>query len=85
MQYPVYRKYPNDLAFFRILSEDEFEELSIIGTRYTLSRIKAQILPDRVYIKDMLDLHNGHWVLSSEEEYFAMKKECEENRRLIAQ
>lgn len=69
MQFPVYRKYPNDLSFFRISDPSHFEELKITGKHVELYLFEANILPDRNFIADMLEMKDGHWVESNEAEF----------------
>lgn len=61
MNFPVYRKYKNDKSFFKISSFREFEELKIWGSKYSIHSIKADILPDRNFIHDMLNNINQYW------------------------
>ena len=52
-----------------MLSLEAFEEVSVIGRRFSIVRYEAKILPDRQFISDMLNLYNGHWVEISEQEF----------------
>lgn len=81
MTFPLFRKYPNNASFFRLDSAEEFLELKIMGSRYSLISIKAKILPDRNYITDMITMENDHWIASSEEEFERALKECRQNRK----
>ena len=73
MSFPVYRKYPNNKNYFKIISAAEFEEVQVLGNRYTLHVIQSKILPDRNFISDMINNHGGHWVMIDEAEYEQMK------------
>lgn len=53
-KFPVYRKYKNNKHFFKIISNEEFDEISFIGTKPILINHKAKILPDRNFIQDLL-------------------------------
>lgn len=77
--FPVYRKYPNNKSYFKVLSPDTFEEVQVIGRYYNVFRFTAKILPDRNLISDMLDLSQGHWVISDEREFEAFKAACIKN------
>ena len=69
IQYPTYRKYKNNKNFFKIINENEFEEISFIGNKAIIIKHLAKILPDRNFISDLLhDLGNTS-VLSNQEEY----------------
>ncbi len=83
MDFPVYRKYPNEKHFFRIHSHEEFEELFIMGSRYGLRRKKADTYPDRLLIQDMLNKKDGNWLASSEEEFEDALAVCKRDRALL--
>ncbi len=72
--FPAYRKYTNNSSFFKILSEEEFEEIKKLPVGYELFTFKAKILPDRNYIWDMLYDFQLHWEEISEEEYNSVKE-----------
>ncbi len=74
--FPVYRKYPNNKSYFKVLSPDTFEEVLVMGRYYSVHRFTAKILPDRNLISDMLDLSQGHWVISDESEHEAFLTDC---------
>lgn len=69
MQFPVFRKYKNNKHFFKIISNDEFEELSFIGKKIIITLHKATILPDRNFISDLLHDIGNTAELATEEEY----------------
>ncbi|MBL4624346.1 MAG: hypothetical protein JKY42_04310 [Flavobacteriales bacterium] len=68
-RFPTYRKYSNNKVFFKILSLEEFEEVTIGIGGVSKQLIKAKIHPDRVLIMDMLSNHGGYWEESSEKEW----------------
>ena len=76
-QFPQYRKYPNDKGFFKIFSAEAFEEITIMGSRYSISQFQAKIHPDRLYIRDLLYHYHEYYEAISEEEYEAVKQCCE--------
>lgn len=67
--FPLYRKYKNNKNFFKITSENEFEELSIIGTKLIIKKHQVKILPDRNFIFDLIKNPDALFLNSSEEEY----------------
>lgn len=67
--YPVFRKYDNNRSFFKILSPNEFIEIQLMGNTYFKYEMTAKILPDFHLINDMISLHNGHWITSTELEF----------------
>jgi hypothetical protein len=56
MEFPVYRKRINNKNFYKILSEDEFIELQIIGKKINIYKVKAKIYPDFLLIKDLINI-----------------------------
>jgi hypothetical protein len=69
MDFPVYRKYKNNKHFFKIMSENEFEEISFIGTKVFVVQHVAKILPDRNFISDLLHDVGNTCEESTQEEY----------------
>ena len=84
INYPVYRKYPHNRTFFKVLSEDEFEELQIIGRHYSIHSIKAKILPDRNFIQDLIFDFAIYWKEIKAEEYNEQMKNCEKTMKRLA-
>ena len=71
--YPQYRKYSNNKSYFKIISNDEFEEIQVLGTKKSIHYFKAKILPDRNFIYDMTFDYNKFWQKIEEKEYEAVK------------
>ena len=71
MDFPQYRKYPGNRSYFRIMAEDRFDELQVMGNRGILHTVKAEIYPDKLRIADMLTNEGGHWEMSNAEEFEA--------------
>ena len=59
--YPVYRKYPHGNTWFKVLGDDCFEELQVIGQRFSVTTHQASILPDFNYINDLVHDYKPHW------------------------
>ena len=83
MKFPIYRKYSHNRTYFKITSEKNFEELNIIGKTYSLHNFQSKILPDRLFIQDMIDNRNNHWDEISEEEYDQKKTYCTEKLQKV--
>ena len=66
--FPTYRKYKNNKNFFKIINENEFEEISFIGSKVVVTKHLAKILPDRNLIADLLH-DNNFSNQSTKEEY----------------
>ena len=69
MQFPIYRKYKNNKHFFKIINNEEFEELSFIGKKLIITQLKATILPDRNFISDLIRDVGNTSEICTEEEY----------------
>lgn len=69
MEFPIYRKYKNNKHFFKIISMDEFEELSFIGKKLIVTLHQATILPDRNFVSDLLHDIGNTSEIATEEEY----------------
>lgn len=73
MNYPQYRKYKNNKSYFRINSEETFDEIRATGNKYFLYHFTAKILPDRNFISDMLKNTGGNWETITESEYNSIR------------
>lgn len=69
MKFPIYRKYKNNNHFFKIMSMDEFEEISFIGKKLIVTLHQVTILPDRNFISDLLHDIGNTAEIATEEEY----------------
>lgn len=77
--FPVYCKYPNNKAYFKINSFSEFEEIQVMGSKLLFHLISANILPDRNLIRDMVFNYNDYWRTNDPEEYERLKEKCMKN------
>ncbi len=71
--YPQYRKYSNNKSFFKILSPSNFEEIQVLGTKKSLHKFEAKILPDRNFIYDLTFDYHKHWEICDQLEYENLK------------
>ena len=76
MHFPQYRKYKNGQSFFRINTAEDMEELKLMGKYFKLYHIKATILPERVFIGDMLEAYHEFADAITETEYTAQLSWC---------
>jgi hypothetical protein len=83
MDFPAYRKYSNNKSYFKVLGPEVFEEIYVIGKRYSIRKYEAKILPDRQLIHDMLHMHNHHWVEITEQEYDKFVLECSQDYKKV--
>jgi len=73
--YPQYRKYPNNKSYFKILSPNAFEEIQVLGEKKTFHFFKAEILPDKNYILDLVFNYVPYWVVCDAIEYEKLRLE----------
>lgn len=74
MKFPVYRKYRNELSWFRIESSEKFEEIRKIGTRFEVTSHEVRILPDRNMLHDLLYAYENFAVEITSDEYSQVRK-----------
>ncbi len=71
--YPQYRKYLNGHNFFKIISDKEWEEIQVMGSKYSIHQFKVSIFPDRNYLYDMTFDYEKNWVAIDNAEYEKIK------------
>lgn len=69
INFPVYRKYKNGRSYFKILNEQQFEELRIVGQRHLQNLVNAEHLPEKYFIQDLLHNFRDMAVEITAEEY----------------
>jgi len=52
--YPKYRRLSNNKSFYKILSDNAFEEIQLVGSSSISMNIKATKYPEIIRIQDML-------------------------------
>lgn len=67
--FPVYRKYSNGGSFFKITSNDRFEEIKLTGSKADRHVFEAKIFPDRQLIQDMIAMTDGYWSTCDAQEF----------------
>mgnify|MGYP000542297203 FL=1 len=73
IMFPVYRKYKNSNTFFKLISENRFEEISFIGTKGIIHDIEAKQYPEYLRIQDMINCKDDVWEEITDSEYKAQK------------
>jgi hypothetical protein len=74
-----FRKYKNGQSYFKIAGTEEMEELKMMGRYFKLYNIKATILPERVFIADLLEQYQEFAETITAEEYEQQLNWCHEN------
>ena len=76
LEFPLYRKYPNNRSYFKVFSAQEWVELRVEPGRNVVKYdFKATTLPDRNFLNDMMAAQKAHWVEISENEFNKVAKE----------
>jgi uncharacterized pyridoxamine 5'-phosphate oxidase family protein len=65
--FPLFRKYSNNKNYFKIMSSNEFIEISVIGNKVVLKKIEAKIYPDKLFISDLINCNQPILKISKEE------------------
>jgi hypothetical protein len=74
--FPTYLKYKQHQTYFKINSLEQFLELRILGNFFNLNKHDAKILPDRVFIADLLDDKGERLELISKYEFDDVLERC---------
>jgi hypothetical protein len=69
IDFPQYRKLSNDKVFYCVLSELEFHEIQIIGTKANLFKFRAKQYPEKLKIIDLLNFEDAGIIRSNQDEY----------------
>jgi hypothetical protein len=76
MKLPAYRKYKNGRSFFKITAPDLFEEIMVIGGRLSIKVIRAERLPERNFLNDLMYNFSEMAIEITETEYELMRKKA---------
>lgn len=75
--FPVYRKYSNNKNYFKIINDNEFIEISVIGKQVIIKKTEAKIYPDKLFISDLIQCSLSILEIS-EEEFTSIEKQSNE-------
>ena len=57
LQFPIYRKRLNNKSFYKITSNNTFEEVQLTGSLKMKYEFTADKYPEFLYIKDLIELN----------------------------
>lgn len=77
--FPAYRKLENNKVYYKIHSENEFEEIILLGKYYFINKVVATQYPEKLRISDMIDGNKNTYLVISETDYKAFQEECFKN------
>ena len=79
IEFPQFRKLANNKNYYRIDSNEKFEEVQIMGKYWWKSELQASIYPERLLIMDMLVCQDQRWSVTDKEEFDGFLANCEAN------
>lgn len=65
----MYRKYRNGRNYFKILNSSHFEELQFIGNKATKRLVKAELYPEKLFIRELIFDYQERALEIEEDEY----------------
>jgi hypothetical protein len=68
-EYPIYRKSLSEKSFYAVIAEDQCIEIQQVGSKRIRHVIEARILPDRLFIRDVIDCAEGRYLPISAAEF----------------
>lgn len=74
--FPQYRKLSNEKSFYEILSDKEFIEIQVIGTRSVVHKVIANQYPEMLKVMDILAAKMPY-VVSDKNEFNSHMKDHE--------
>lgn len=78
-QFPLFRRYMHGNTYYRINSQENFDELMVIGKFYVYKNFQARILPEYQLIIDLLDNTENRWESIEEKDFDEKLNYCIEN------
>jgi len=67
--FPYFRKLSNNKSFYKIVDDKNFEEVQLIGSKKIHTKHAAKQYPEMLRIQDMINLHEGHFLVLQKEEW----------------
>ncbi len=83
MDFPLFRKYNGIETYFKVKSDTSFQELKISDSFYSLNDFEVVNHFDRLFIQDIIQQHEGRWLVTDENQYNLQLRFCENNLRRI--
>ena len=69
INFPLYRKTPNEKSFYKIIDSTTLLEIQTIGTNYLKHELHAKIFPEKMLIQDLIENSQRHWKNIEEKEF----------------
>jgi hypothetical protein len=77
--FPLFRRYLHGNTYYRINSQENFDELMVIGKFFVYKNFQAQILPEYQLIIDLIDNSDNRWEIINFTEFENKLEYCKNN------
>ena len=78
-QFPLFRRYLHGNTYYRINSQENFDELMVIGRYFVYKNFQARILPEYQLIIDLIDNAENRWEIIESKDFDMKLTFCKEN------
>lgn len=78
-QFPLYRRYLHGNTYYRINSQENFDELMVVGKFFVFKNFQARILPEYQLIIDLIDNMENRWEIIEEQDFNKKLDFCKTN------
>lgn len=78
-QFPLYRRYLHGNTYYRINSQENFDELLVVGKFFVFKNFQARILPEYQLIIDLIDNMENRWEIIEEQDFNKKLDFCKTN------
>ena len=78
-QFPLYRRYLHGNTYYRINSQENFDELMVVGKFFVFKNFQARILPEYQLIIDLIDNMENRWEIIKEQDFNKKLDFCKTN------
>ena len=78
-QFPIFRRYLHGNTYYRINSQENFDELMVVGKFFVYKNFQARILPEYQLIIDLIDNVENRWEIIEAKDFDKKLDFCKEN------
>ena len=78
-QFPLFRRYMHGNTYYRINSQENFDELMVIGKFFVYKNFQARILPEYQLIVDLIENVDNRWETITEKDFDIKLDFCKKN------
>jgi hypothetical protein len=77
--FPLFRRYLHGNTYYRINSQENFDELMVVGKFFVFKNFQARILPEYQLIIDLIDNAENRWEIIESSDFDKKLEFCEIN------